>query len=627
MGITLTLFMLSMLTSAFYIQPVKASGTIYIRADGSIEPPTAPIQRNGDLYTLTGNINTDADGIIVQRNNIILDGAGYLVQGTHPSPGVWRGVGIDLSGRINVTIKNIEIKSFVDGIGIGLGGFSCRVHNSRLTDNYYTIRVINSWDNTISENNLVNNVGGISLADFSYNNSIIGNNITENKYGGGITLVYSFNNVIYGNNITNTTGSGISLASASGNNVSCNRIMANGGTGIALGGSSDNTLYGNGIIANNGSGIWLSGFSSNNTIVKNNIADQRDNGIWLSKSSNNTVVRNNITRSGGWGMFLYDDSSYNMVSGNNIAEHNYSGIRLYRSSNNKFYHNNFINNTEQASLDESYNNIWDDDYPSGGNYWSDYTGVDSNFDGIGDTKYVIDSNNIDNYPLMGLFSDFTATPENHVQTICNSIISSFQFNGTAVIFNVSGEDGTTGFCRICIPKALMNSPFTVLVDGMPIPYTLLPCSNSTHSYLYFTYVHSTYEIVITSEIPPPTYTLTITTTVGGTTNPATGAYSYTANSVVHVLGIPNANYLFDHWELDSVNVGSANPYTVIMDKDHTLKAVFSPISPPPPKPVGGYSFQIEGYTTANPLTPYITLIAILTIGFITIRRKTTRKTK
>jgi hypothetical protein len=45
-------------------------------------------------------------------------------------------------------------------------------------------------------------------------------------------------------------------------------------------------------------------------------------------------------------------------------------------------------------------NIWDNAYPSGGNYWSDYSGVDANSDGIGDTPYVIDTNNQDPYPLM-----------------------------------------------------------------------------------------------------------------------------------------------------------------------------------------------------------------------------------
>jgi len=50
-GITLTVLLISMFTLAFNIQPAKASGTIYIRADGSIDPPTTPIQGDGDLYT------------------------------------------------------------------------------------------------------------------------------------------------------------------------------------------------------------------------------------------------------------------------------------------------------------------------------------------------------------------------------------------------------------------------------------------------------------------------------------------------------------------------------------------------------------------------------------------------
>jgi hypothetical protein len=52
------------------------------------------------------------------------------------------------------------------------------------------------------------------------------------------------------------------------------------------------------------------------------------------------------------------------------------------------------------ALFSGYANLWDDGYPSGGNYWSDYTGIDANGDGIGDSTYFIDSNNTDNYPLM-----------------------------------------------------------------------------------------------------------------------------------------------------------------------------------------------------------------------------------
>jgi hypothetical protein len=158
----------------------------------------------------------------------------------------------------------------------------------------------------------------------------------------------------------------------------------------------------------------------------------------------------------------------------------------------------------------SYGNIWDNGYPSGGNYWSNYTGVDmkSGFyqnetgnDGIGDMPHTIDANNTDRYPLMGMFSDFNATSEYHVQIICNSTVSDFQFNGTAISFHVIGENGTTGFCRICIPTALMNDTFEVYTNGTKVTYNLLLCSNSTHSYLYFTYDHSIQKVIIIPEFP------------------------------------------------------------------------------------------------------------------------------
>jgi hypothetical protein len=74
----------------------------------------------------------------------------------------------------------------------------------------------------------------------------------------------------------------------------------------------------------------------------------------------------------------------------------------------------------------------------------------------------------------------------------------------------------------------------------------------------------------------PLYTLTVTASAGGTTNPAPGAYSHISGSLVPVSAIPDVGYALDHWELDSVNVGSANPYEVTMDKDHSLRAVFAP---------------------------------------------------
>jgi nitrous oxidase accessory protein NosD len=62
----------------------------------------------------------------------------------------------------------------------------------------------------------------------------------------------------------------------------------------------------------------------------------------------------------------------------------------------KFYHNSFVN--PWFDFSGTVQITWDDG--SRGNYWSDYTGQDSNSDGIGDTPYVINSQNRDNRPLM-----------------------------------------------------------------------------------------------------------------------------------------------------------------------------------------------------------------------------------
>jgi parallel beta-helix repeat protein len=121
----------------------------------------------------------------------------------------------------------------------------------------------------------------------------------------------------------------------------------------------------------------------------------------------NCVEGNNITASTYHGIVLCY-SLNNNVSGNNIVGNGWSGIYLRQSSSNTICHNDLINNARQV-YDESWDwpdvydqsiNAWDDGYPSGGNFWSDYALLDTNKDGTGDTPYNIDVNNQDNYPLM-----------------------------------------------------------------------------------------------------------------------------------------------------------------------------------------------------------------------------------
>jgi len=91
--------------------------------------------------------------------------------------------------------------------------------------------------------------------------------------------------------------------------------------------------------------------------------------------------------------------TYDSIIKNCYIMNNDIGIKTDSSTdNNKIYSNKFINNDQNAK--NKGNNKWDNDYPSGGNYWSDYTGLDEDNDGIGDTPYYINDNAVDNYPLV-----------------------------------------------------------------------------------------------------------------------------------------------------------------------------------------------------------------------------------
>ena len=78
-----------------------------------------------------------------------------------------------------------------------------------------------------------------------------------------------------------------------------------------------------------------------------------------------------------------------------------------------------------------------------------------------------------------------------------------------------------------------------------------------------------------------TYTIKIETTTGGTTNPAPDTYTYTAGAQVQVTATPSSGYMFDHWELNGTNVGTATTYTVTMNANYVLKAFFKAAPTPP----------------------------------------------
>jgi parallel beta-helix repeat protein len=260
----LFLLLVSTLNLAFNIQPAKAEGgTIYIRADGSVDPPTAPISTVDFItYIFKSNVY---DEIVIERDNIIVDGAGYTVQGAGT------GIGIHLYGSYNVTLRSMKVTKFSYGIRLDYANF-----------------------------NLLSNV------EVSYNDWV------------GIYLYYSDNNVIFGSSMSYNGYRGIELVNSHNNNVSKNAALYNG-KGISLTYSENNTVYSNGASYNEEAGISLY-YSKNNAIHNNGGLFLNKYGIYSEKSVNNTILGNTILGEvfPSYGIMLCHSSENNTISDSKV---------------------------------------------------------------------------------------------------------------------------------------------------------------------------------------------------------------------------------------------------------------------------------------------------------------------
>lgn len=480
------------------------------------------------------------------RNNSILD--------THAK--------LDITGSLLSHINDVDVSNTVDGkpvyylvneqnliinpltfpagsLLILVNCTAATIQDLDLTNNWNGIYLAYSQNSTIIRNKISNSTVGIFLA-YS-NNTQISENVFESD-GQAIRVFYnSYNNHISKNWI-NYCRTGISVSFSPFRNILEENRISNFTTGIYIAqGARQNTAQYNEITGYSYSsgkssnyGIALN-HDSNNIVIGNNISDCCISGINL-LGTNDAIIKNNhlvtVTQKNADTQGIYLDNSDFCIISENLIEGNHRGIRFWasdyntisrntfrdndvgyvfssKSRINRFFHNNFIDNGVTGKYLEKYVNYWDNGYPSGGNYWSDYNGTDNNGDGIGDTPYVIAENTQDNYPLMAPLTIFDAGTwewtNYNVDVISNSLVSDFSFNPeTALVrFSVESETGITGFCRVTIPKDLLDAEnhWTVLVDGTSVTSTVNIEANNT--YLYFIYRHSTktVEIIGTDAIP------------------------------------------------------------------------------------------------------------------------------
>ena len=333
----------------FFPDPGPDLPRICLRHDGSIEPQTVPIERTGNLYKLTSNIVHYT--IEIQRDNIVLDGAGYSILGNASRiKGYDEGNnGVTVNGRNNVNITRVNFEQGDTGIRIS-GSTNISVLDNTFSNGLLTGIILQDSAQVLIENNEFKDLQtDIEVPSVRLNGSKItfrNNTLAGSAYG---LKIYGASNVISDNKIE-TKSHSIELNAAYSNIMTGNKIT---GT-VLLAGSSNNEIFGNNMTS-----------------------------IRLLIGSNNTLFDNYIT-----------------------------SIELSEFAvNNTFYGNTFAAGLE-VRFNDAETTSWDNE--TIGNYWEDYTGTDSNGDGIGDSPYVITGvkwdNDVggdvsfaadqDNYPLM-----------------------------------------------------------------------------------------------------------------------------------------------------------------------------------------------------------------------------------
>lgn len=281
--------------------------------------------------------------------------------------------GIRMSGVNNVlkgnTLNNNTLNFSIDPksrVDFYTSNFANDVDSSNTIEGKPIIYWMNKQDQTVPED-----AAFVVLVNCK---NIIVENLNLSKNPVAIILVFTVNSQVT-NNSVEAPDYVIFVHNSSGNTIAHNFVFK-GGIGIFLHSSFQNEVIGNSVTGAS-SGITLE-FSDEN-IIDGNIIFGGSRGIRFIGSNENTVRKNVVKDCEGLAL----------------------GVAI-NAAQNLFYLNSFLNNTRNVKENRPEytmfpTNIWDNG--TVGNFWDDYHGTDNNNDGVGDTPYVIDDNNQDNYPL------------------------------------------------------------------------------------------------------------------------------------------------------------------------------------------------------------------------------------
>jgi len=273
------------------------------------------------------------------------------------------------------------------------------------------------------------------------------------------------------NVVGDDSGNGFSLVHV--NNVTVKNVnLRNFTYGIYLESASTIIVEENNITSNNYDGIGEF-YSNHATITRNNISSNGYDGIEIYNSTDNTISDNRITSNNWHGIGIYF-SSANTISTNNLTN-NLNGMEFAYCEDGTVFHNSFVSQKAQVTLTSSIA-VWDDGYPSGGNYWGDNTNKTDNFrgrnqdqlgsDGIVDTGYTIDVNNVDHYPLTkpyGGLHDIGLAKGKTTKTVIsqgndlNITIIMINYGLTTETFNAAANFDTTQLVQTQITLTSRNS--------------------------------------------------------------------------------------------------------------------------------------------------------------------------